>query len=106
MENAADLSEAWNLWEMTNNTVGYNHMITSASDVHTSGVSHPAVAIETMAGYSAYFLDDDPREAGAKLEDYETGEYVRFGFPLPGVLWRTNHGKKFCKIYGIYYRGI
>jgi hypothetical protein len=36
-----------------------NFMFTSAKDNVPSG--HPAVALETMRGYTAYFYDNDPR---------------------------------------------
>ena len=47
LEHSRNLVEAWALWEHTNNTVGYNHMIASAEDV---AQGHPALAIETMKG--------------------------------------------------------
>lgn len=90
MENAASLSDAWGLWEMTNNTVGFNHMVGSANDAVNS--PHGALAIETMAGYSAFFLDDDPRESSAVEMDESTGTEVHVGFPMQEALWRTNHG--------------
>lgn len=38
-----------------------------------------------QADYTAYFSDNDPREANFTYE----GE--RYGFPLPEAIWRTNH---------------
>jgi len=46
------------IWKSTNNTLGMNFMIASASDL-SSG--HPAVVLETMRGYTAYIYDNDPR---------------------------------------------
>lgn len=54
MEFSRDLSEARRLWEATHNTVGFNHMVASATD-------HSAIAMETMYNYTAYFSDNDPR---------------------------------------------
>eukprot|EP01114_Cavostelium_apophysatum_P014540 TRINITY_DN379_c0_g1_i1.p1 TRINITY_DN379_c0_g1~~TRINITY_DN379_c0_g1_i1.p1 ORF type:complete len:548 (+),score=118.60 TRINITY_DN379_c0_g1_i1:165-1808(+) len=83
MENAANLEEAKTVWEATNNTVGFNHMVGSGSDAQS-------LVFETMHDYTAYFLADDPREANAV---YKSGdETVQIGFPLKEALWRTNHG--------------
>jgi len=88
MENALNIADAKKIWKDTNNTVGFNHMVTSSSDV-ASG--HAAMAFETMFDYTAYFLDDDPREAHATYEA-ENGTVYQIGFPLKEALWRTNHG--------------
>jgi len=90
MENAASIDETWTLWENTNNTVGFNHMVASANDAANS--PHGALALETMAGYTAYFLDNDPREASATVFDEQKNKNVRIGFPTTEALWRTNHG--------------
>lgn len=45
MENAHNLKEAKAIWDSTNNTVGFNHMIASASDVVNG---HAALVEETM----------------------------------------------------------
>jgi len=90
MENAKNINEGWALWESTNNTVGFNHMIASSTDVEAT--NHGALAIETMAHYNAYFLDDDPREAGAVYYDADLSEDIPIGFPMKEALWRTNHG--------------
>eukprot|EP01027_Heterolobosea_sp_BB2_P016936 GEZU01024037.1.p1 GENE.GEZU01024037.1~~GEZU01024037.1.p1 ORF type:complete len:527 (+),score=161.19 GEZU01024037.1:76-1656(+) len=92
MENANNLAEAKALWEQTNNTLGMNHMIASASDVTPGQESHPAYALETMKGYTAYFQDDDPREANLFYKDPKTGQKIQMGFPMKEAIWRTNHG--------------
>lgn len=81
MAKSDTLAGARAIWEATNNTVGFNHMITSASEKN-------AMAMETMAGYTAYFGPMDAREVDAV--DPSTGEV--YGFPLPEALYRTNHG--------------
>lgn len=85
MENAITVQEGKALWEATNNTVGFNHMWGSAADAK-------AMVAETMYGYSAYFLDDDPREANATYTDPNTGSVTKIGFPMKEAVWRTNHG--------------
>ena len=90
MENSKDISDAWALWESTNNTVGFNHMVASSTDAASTG--HGALAIETMAHYNAFFLDDDPREAYAEYYDSDSGKDIPIGFPMKEALWRTNHG--------------
>lgn len=82
MESAANLAEAKAVWETTNNTVGFNHMVASAADAK-------ALVIETNAATSAYFEDNDPREADAAFP--QPSGVVR-GAPLPEAVWRTNHG--------------
>ena len=91
MENTLHLSDAFTLWEQTNNTVGYNHMVTSAYDASLYG-TYAAVVMETMADYTAFFLDNDPREKFATYFDTQTNSTYPIGFPLPNALWRTNHG--------------
>jgi hypothetical protein len=83
MENSHSLSDALTLWKETNNTIGFNFQICSAYE-------HKCVLIETMAGYSAYFYDNDPREANAMYNNSD-GQYVHLGRPLPEVTMRTNH---------------
>ena len=65
MEYAKDLAEARTLWEATNNTVGFNHMVASGSDATSfakrTSKGPVAYALETMYIYTAYFADDDPR---------------------------------------------
>jgi len=61
-------------------------------DVKSLTGSHPAYALETMKGYTAYFQDNDPREAAMYYTDPKTGKKVQMGFPLPNAVWRTNHG--------------
>lgn len=81
MENAHNLQTALNLWDTTNNTVSFNHMISSSSDLPAA----PAVVLETMKNYNAFFFDNDPREAQAMVQ----GQHI--GAPLPNAVWRTNH---------------
>lgn len=59
MMHASNLDEAKRIWLATNNTLGMNFMIASAKDNVPSG--HPAVALETMRAYTAYFYDNDAR---------------------------------------------
>ena len=64
MEFAKDLKSARQLWDSTNNTVGFNHMIASAPDAvlyRQSKTSTVALALETMYRYTAYFADNDSR---------------------------------------------
>ena len=53
------------LWEATNNTVGFNHMVASGSDATSfakrTSKGPVAYALETMYMHTAYFADDDPR---------------------------------------------
>lgn len=79
MENANNLAQAQALWQATNNTVGFNHGIGSAAD-------NAMLIMETEAGYTAFFRDNDPREANAVVDGVHTG------FPLVDAVWRTNHG--------------
>mmetsp|Transcript_19427 Transcript_19427/g.27920 ORF Transcript_19427/g.27920 Transcript_19427/m.27920 type:complete len:498 (+) Transcript_19427:40-1533(+) len=75
------IEEALDIWGATNNTVGFNHMVGSATD-------GKAVCMETMKDYTAYFEDMDPREDGAV--DPSTGEV--YGHTLSDAVYRTNHG--------------
>ena len=64
MEYARDLTTARKLWEETNNTVGFNHMVASAPDsaLFKQGLTkNVAMAMETMYQYTAYFYDNDTR---------------------------------------------
>lgn len=100
MESASNASEAVTLWKHTNNTVGFNHMVGSAQDAAAlldggptaAASAQPAVIMETMAGYTAFFGSMDPREASATYYDNATKTSVPIGFPLPEAVWRTNHG--------------
>jgi hypothetical protein len=60
---------------------------------------------ETMYGYTAYFLDDDPRYVFSDLSPMlkkmfreavatynNSGTMVQIGFPLKEAVYRTNHG--------------
>lgn len=97
MENARNSKDARALWAATNNTVGFNHMITSAPDAaafNAGDYNGPGVAtvFETMFNYTAYFADNDPREQAAKYPANNAPGAVQIGFPLPDALWRTNNG--------------
>lgn len=64
MEFAKDIVSARQLWDATNNTVGFNHMIASAPDAQLfrQGKGKTvALALETMYQYTAYFADNDTR---------------------------------------------
>mmetsp|Transcript_57157 Transcript_57157/g.134534 ORF Transcript_57157/g.134534 Transcript_57157/m.134534 type:complete len:492 (-) Transcript_57157:53-1528(-) len=84
METATTLAEARSFWSSTNNTMGINHVVGAASDP-------AAMALETCAGYTAYFGANDTRERDATAQD-KSGHPERIGFPLPNAVWRTNHG--------------
>lgn len=79
MERASNLAEAKAFWEATNNTLGINHGIGSSSDPGF-------LALETRAAYTAYFEDDDAREAALEVNG------THYGFPMEHAVWRTNHG--------------
>ena len=53
------------IWEKTNNTVGFNHMVASGNDASayqsSKSSQYAALAMETMYHYTAYFADNDPR---------------------------------------------
>lgn len=66
MMHAENLEEARQIWVQTNNTLGMNHMVASASDLATN---EPVFVVETMRNYTAWFKDDDERERGAKFVD-------------------------------------
>jgi len=97
MEYAHNTSEAIALWEATNNTVGFNHMVASAPDAASYLASKSvgpgvAVAMETMYDYTAYFTDNDAREATAMYCATGNTSCVHIGFPMVEAVWRTNHG--------------
>ena len=69
MMHAQNLQEAKDIWLSTNNTLGMNHMIASAKDVITR---QPAFVVETMRNYTAWFVDNDPRQDGAIFVDPKT----------------------------------
>eukprot|EP00762_Andalucia_godoyi_P006683 ANDGO_06147.mRNA.1 hypothetical protein len=79
------LSTVKEMWAATNNTVGFNHQVCSASD-------RQCMLLETMKEYSAYFGPMDPREDGATFVDPVSGKTVVFGFPSTDAVYRTNHG--------------
>ncbi len=73
MENTNDIASAMAFWESTNNTLGINHGVGSAAD-------NQFLALETKAGYTAYFKANDPREANFQVNN------THYGFPLTGTL--------------------
>eukprot|EP01133_Synstelium_polycarpum_P011604 gene11604-13546_t len=87
MEEAIDIKEALQFWETTNNTMGMNHMLGAQLDPS----EHPAYALETMAGYTAYFPDNDTNEI-YQYTDPTTGQETQMGWPMPQAVWRTNNG--------------
>jgi len=89
MAKATDLKSAEQIWADTDNTVGFNHMVGSAADAPAGPA---AAAMETMFGYTAYFHDDDPREASFEWQNATSGEAVKIGSPMKEAVWRTNHG--------------
>ena len=58
MMKAKNLEEARKIWEETHNTLGMNHMVASVSDLSSGD---PALVVETMRDYTAYFKSNDPR---------------------------------------------
>lgn len=66
-----------------------NFMVASSSDNIPFG--YPAIAMETMRGYTAYFHDNDPRENGTQFYDPKTKKEYTAGFSMPDALFRTNH---------------
>jgi len=92
MEYVTNIDQGKSYFQKTNNTMGINHMVASAIDASYSNDSHPAWALETMAHYTAYFQDNDPREANAMYHNPKTGVNVHIGAPLRQAVWRTNHG--------------
>jgi len=79
MERASNLDQARNVWNQYNNTMGLNHGIGSSADGQF-------MALEVKAGYSAFFLANDPREA-----NFVGPQGQHYGAPMPEALWRTNH---------------
>ena len=63
----------------------FNHMVASGNDA-ASGTGPAAVAMETMYQYTAYFNDNDPREAAATVvvqNPDHTNSTVHIGAPMP-----------------------
>mmetsp|Transcript_13535 Transcript_13535/g.42600 ORF Transcript_13535/g.42600 Transcript_13535/m.42600 type:complete len:489 (-) Transcript_13535:28-1494(-) len=91
LEEATDLQTARAAWDATNNTNSFNFMIGSAAD-------NAALALETVAGFTAFYSADSPVERDATVLcdeschkwTNETG-FVHFGRPMPNAVWRTNH---------------
>lgn len=77
------------------NTMGMNHGI---------GVATRFMELETKQGYTAFFADNDTREANFVVNRSSSncdasGEWIpgsppchRVGAPMPEAVWRTNHG--------------
>lgn len=74
MAYASNLQEALDIFSSTNNTVGFNFMVGSASD-------REARCMETMAGYTATFGSMDEREVGA-VDPYTGGCTNLFKFAV------------------------
>ncbi|KAF2069422.1 hypothetical protein CYY_009257 [Polysphondylium violaceum] len=89
MEHANSIDAALGLWKATNNTMGMNHMVASSNEATTA--PHPAYALETMAGYTAYFPDNSPAEQYL-YTNTTTGAATQMGYPIPEAVFRTNHG--------------
>eukprot|EP01034_Spumella_vulgaris_P024804 gene24804-31185_t len=79
MAHAKNIDEALKVWTETNSTVGFNHGFGSANDGR-------AVVLETMAGHSAVFESNDPREKDLVVNG------TQIGLPRPDAIYRTNHG--------------
>ena len=88
MMHAKNLDEALTIWRNTNNTLGMNFMISSAADV-SSG--QPAIAMETMRGYTAFFRDNDARENNTIFVDPKTHKKYEAGHSMKDAVFRTNH---------------
>ena len=86
---AKNLEEAEYIWRNTNNTLGMNHMIGSGN-VYDEKL--PAIVMETMAGYTAFFRDHDKREDNTTFVDPKTKSKYIAGHSMPNVVFRTNHG--------------
>lgn len=84
MERAGTIQEALELWNATQNTVGFNHGIGSAAEDRL-------VVLETNANRTAVFSDMDPREASATWTPNSSAPPQQIGFPLPDAVWRTNN---------------
>eukprot|EP00730_Choanoeca_flexa_P002014 TRINITY_DN10877_c0_g1_i1.p2 TRINITY_DN10877_c0_g1~~TRINITY_DN10877_c0_g1_i1.p2 ORF type:complete len:521 (+),score=125.70 TRINITY_DN10877_c0_g1_i1:3830-5392(+) len=93
MQYATNLSQAKTLWESTNNTVGFNHMVASVADADNYARTQQgagAMVMETMYNYTAYFADNDERELNAMTTNGSLPAHL--GSPLATAVWRTNHG--------------
>jgi hypothetical protein len=86
MENAKNIEESKTLWDATKNTVGFNHMVASASD-------NSALVMETDAKHTAYFSANSEVEANSIAHtSYQDKDLTIRGHPLTEALFRTNHG--------------
>ncbi len=89
MAKAQNLEQAEAIWRQTNNTLGMNHMIASGNVVDEQS---PALVMETMAGYTAFFKDHDKREDQTKFVDPKTNKTYIAGYSMDQAVFRTNHG--------------
>ena len=105
MEYATDIASARKLWESTNNTVGFNHMISSGKDaadyVNNGGHSivarvHSKVHSKCLTLVQQCIQNVCPlstcRESDALYDPHDGTPPVHIGFPLHEALWRTNPG--------------
>lgn len=85
LENAATLHDVRGLWLEKDNMMGVNHGFGSGLDAAAGGKGF--LMTENKATYTAFFEDNDPREAALVGPDG-----THYGFPMENALWRTNHG--------------
>ncbi len=74
MQYAHNISSAVKLWKQANNTLGMNYMIGSAQD-------QQSIVLETMRGYTAYFMDHDVREDGTIFVE-KNGHQYQAGYSM------------------------
>eukprot|EP00179_Madagascaria_erythrocladioides_P023331 CAMPEP_0198339062 /NCGR_PEP_ID=MMETSP1450-20131203/37699_1 /TAXON_ID=753684 ORGANISM="Madagascaria erythrocladiodes, Strain CCMP3234" /NCGR_SAMPLE_ID=MMETSP1450 /ASSEMBLY_ACC=CAM_ASM_001115 /LENGTH=539 /DNA_ID=CAMNT_0044043963 /DNA_START=64 /DNA_END=1683 /DNA_ORIENTATION=- len=86
-ERAATLDDAMRVWNSTHNTLAMFHGLFSAADARNK-LPHAAAIVEVMANYTAYFTDNDAREAALRAPHNHS---LHMGAPLPFAVWRTNH---------------
>eukprot|EP01112_Ceratiomyxa_fruticulosa_P004230 TRINITY_DN1466_c0_g1_i2.p1 TRINITY_DN1466_c0_g1~~TRINITY_DN1466_c0_g1_i2.p1 ORF type:complete len:245 (+),score=48.34 TRINITY_DN1466_c0_g1_i2:253-987(+) len=91
MENSNGLQDAYNIMKTTNNTLGMNHIIASGKNQTDLDGKHPALEIETMRDYTAYYFDNDTRESDYIYVNQTTGQKYEMGWPMPEAVFRTNH---------------
>ena len=86
---AHNLGEAKAIWDETQNTFGINHMVASAADLVTG--NPPIFVVQTMRGYTAWFVDDDKRQKNVNFTDPTTKKSFKAGFAMKDAVFRTNH---------------
>ena len=89
MEKSNNLEDARSIWQKTSNTAAFNFLIGSSSD---APFGPAAMAMETMANYTAYFYDNSPIEANATWQWPNSSTTTKIGFPIPDAVFRSNHG--------------